>query len=180
MEKSIKMIVFLLCISSASVYSQSPDTALIQQRNNHLYLELGASSLVYGLQYERIFWRPGKLALAASSGILPASPNGNGFLKEPGFPLELKLLAGASRHHRVEFGLSSIYYISDMDPVLRKYTPFRYVLRDRLIYFGRIGYRYTARNGFVFRAAITPYRTHRLFANPEYEFWGGLSLGYCF
>lgn len=180
MTKPIKLIVLLLCLSSTSVYSQSPDSALLKQRNNQVYLEAGASSLVYGLQYERIFWRPGKLALAASSGIIPASPFGNGFMKEPGFPLELKLLAGASKHHRVEFGLSSMYYLSEIDPVIRNYTPARYILRDRLIYFGRIGYRYNANNGFVFRAAITPFRTHRLFANPEYEFWGGISLGYCF
>lgn len=180
MNKYIKFIVFLLYISSTSVHSQSPDSAQLKQRNNQVYLEFGASSLIYGLQYERIFWRPGKLALAASSGIIPASPSGNGFLKEPGFPLELKLLACASRHHRMEFGLSSIYFIYEMDPVLRKYARFRDVLRDRLIYFGRIGYRYTARNGFVFRAAITPFHTHRLFTNPQYMFWGGLSLGYSF
>jgi hypothetical protein len=170
-----------VCISS-TLFAQFKDTSELKKRNKHIYLELLGNSISWALHYERPIYSTKKTTLALSAGIGPSIDGGTPAFfdfREPCFPFEVKMFTGSSNSHKFELGLSSNfilgYYLKDN----RRYEQTKISL-DHFYFNSRIGYRYNAKKGFVFRIALTPLAAYYWGDWDYYFLYGGLSFGYAF
>ncbi len=168
---------FLLIIIPRIVYSQNFDSIFNSKPKNAIYAELGGNSIIYGINYERSLLNFASFTLASSIGYgFSSSKFGN--FNNPVIPFELKIFNGISKKNHMEFGLGITYYYNN-------YTPDIYINgvkvpynRHKFLGFSRIGYRYTGKNGFLFRLGFTPFYVPN--GEPLVYPFGSFSLGYIF
>lgn len=154
---------------------------------NAVYAEFLGNGYAYSLNYERSFYSDENLALGARIGIAPGFvPMFTGV----GLPLELNVSFLRKNGHAAEVGPGFTWF----------YGKSRYRNEERkLVTTGfynvcdvtfRLGYKYTAANGFLFRAAFIPtfavispveVRDNNFFPlGKAFTPWAGISIGYVF
>lgn len=153
MKKGTIIFVFTLLTCFAS--AQSVEN---QVRKNAVHFDLGGWSFWYSLNYEH------RISLAENHRLAL----GTGFSIMP--PVEPSVLLGVSanylygKKHNLEIGITPSYFFAEKEFYL---SP-------------RIGYRYEAPKGFLFRFGTSP----SLFLNDDSGLsmlsWGYLSFGYSF
>lgn len=174
----MRVITFIaLLMRAGAVFAESQDSAMVNIRKNSIYLELGGNSLLYGLNYERVWVANQQLAAASSLGY-GFSYDYIGVFNQTVIPFELKIYSRPYKKNHLEFGLGyTYYYEKDKAPDL-----INGVLVERSKHSGRpflrIGYRYTAPGGFLLRIALTPMYLKDAEPIELWPFWGGISFGY--
>lgn len=164
---------------AGSLFAENGDTTSNRLKRNSAYVELGGNTLVYGFHYERVLFSSQKVAFASSIGY--GFSYGNlGVFNQTVIPVELKLYSRPNKKNHLEFGLGyTYYYEKDKAPDL-----VNGVLVESSKHSGRpllrLGYRYTATKGFLFRIALTPIYLKNAEPIELWPFWGGVSFGYTF
>lgn len=162
-------------LTTMNAFGQNPDSAFKANPMNVIYLELGGNSFLYGINYERGITNIGKQTMAASIGY-GFSYSRVGVFNDILIPIELKLITGIGKKNHFEYGLgATCFYQPDRPDNLINGVVVPQS-KIRMINFVRMGYRYTAQNGFLFRIGLTPL----IISNREVYLYGGISLGYCF
>jgi len=165
MKKRLSMLMLGSVLVSFTCIAQDSARALSK---NAVYLELGGNGVFYSINYERIIFSQGKAHLSARVGyeFLPRSVfKAITSLSSNVLLAEVDVFCGRENSF-FETGLGIIYDTEE----LIKYT---YSLEESSSakkyhntgYFYRIGYRYHAPSGFIFRAAATPF----IVFEPRYE-----------
>ncbi len=153
MKKGTLIFVFMLFVSLVSAQSLEN-----QVRKNAVHFDLGGWSFWYSLNYEhRIsFAENHRLALGAGVSVMP--------------PVEPSVLLGASanylygKKHNLEIGITPSYFFA-----------------EKKFYFSpRIGYRYEAPKGFLFRIGSSPSLSTKDEFGLSMLSWGYISFGYSF
>jgi len=172
--KAICLIILLLTLNVTGQEDPVVSENLI--RKNSIYLELLGTGMVPSVNYERIFLRK-FVSLATRIGIGYSPEN---YQKDVlSLPVELVALLGRKRHH-LEIGYGFTFYWEIYN---KKYhNQGNGNINQQFFEFPRIGYRYTAKKGFVFRIGFTPViQPFELsMFDRQFQPFGGVSFGYAF
>ena len=152
----------LVCFSSSILLSQT--VVETSAKKNSIYLDLGGYAVWYSLNYEHkiSLATNHRFALGGGISIIPPDEDAN-------------FLIGASvnylygKVHNLEVGISPSYDLTGKE----------------FLFAPRIGYRYEAPKGFLFRIGLSPVYGN-FFTNDasdnqkEFVPWGYISFGYSF
>lgn len=166
-----------LLLVAGSLFAGNGDSSENNLKRNSAYIELGGNTLLYGIHYERVLVSNQKIAFASSLGY-GFSYDYIGVFNQTVIPFELKIYSRPNKKNHFEFGLGyTYYYEKDKAPNL-----INGVLVESSKHSGRpflrLGYRYTAPKGFLFRIALTPMYLKNAEPIELWPFWGGVSFGY--
>jgi len=172
--KALSVIILLLALN---VTGQEETTGSDNMtKKNSVYLELLGTSMVPSVNYERFFLRK-FVSLGTRIGIGYSPEN---YQKDViSLPVELVALIGRKRHH-IEIGFGFTFYWEIFN---KKYhNQGNGNINQQFFEFPRIGYRYTAKKGFVFRIGFTPVIQPFELSMFDRQFhpYGGISFGYSF
>ncbi len=179
-----RRLIFLLCLATARLFSQTDDYVLKPPRDynkkparNAAFIELAGNSTLYSLSFDRIYYYREKFKMSGRLGfaVLP-----NGRQIEQSYIAEHCFILFANPHH-LEFSAGLT--------LQRRYngkpdSPYDYFWEN--IWFGlwRCGYRYQKQDdGFFFKAGLTPVimsRDAEGFHPGYFQLWGGIGIGASF
>jgi hypothetical protein len=160
---------------------------LFPVRKNSVYAEFLGNGFAYSLNYERLIYSDENLGISTRIGIAPGFvPLFTGF----GLPLEANFTFLRNRGHMAEVGPGFTWFYGKSRYRNEKRelvtTSFYHVCDVTL----RIGYKYVAKSGFLFRAAFIPtfavtspkeVRENSFFPmGKTFTPWAGISVGYAF
>lgn len=157
--KKYKFILLLLivCFFAVQSYAQQEKKDTVKIRKNSIYLELAGSSFIgYSLNYDRTILNIKKHRF------------------DVGIGLEAFLLSGFLPHINYTYGRGNNYFETGFS-----YNITKTIYSGKFNYYSyRMGYKYIAANGFIFKVAFTPL----INVIDEYYIlpWGGVSFGYNF
>ncbi len=169
--------ILFIIIFPQILMGQNLDSIFNSKPKNAIYAELGGNAIFYGINYERSLVKVGKFAFATSLGYGFSSTRIGSF-NNIVIPVEVKVFNGISKKNHLEIGLGITYYYDNYtsEEIVKRLTvPFS---RHKYWCVGRIGYRYTGNNGFLFRMGFTP--LYRKNADPLVMPFASLSFGYIF
>ena len=167
-----KTLFLLIVLSPLFLLSQNNDTLVNKIKSNSVYFELLGNGVVFSLNYEKILInKRNNLGIRFGFGFSPEDEIRDIFT----IPIELIVIFGNKKHH-LELGIGSSFYSVIIKPQnQRKYMNYS------MMFFGRIGYRYTAIKGFLFRVGFTPVvEIPGLLFDKPFHLHGGISIGYSF
>ena len=149
-------ILFALTLFTSIILAQSTENIV---KKNAVHLDLGGWSFWYSLNYEHRISLAENHRLALGGGISVLPPG-----KEPNVLLGVSSNYLYGKTHNLEIGFTPSYLVS-----LKEF------------YFSpRIGYRYEAPKGFLFRVGTSPSFTSADTSGLIMLSWGYLSFGYTF
>ena len=153
-------VILIICLLTYSSYCQGTsgkrDTTIKDIRKKSIYFELGGNGIYYSINYERLFFSGKSAWLAIRIGLAPVAD------EMVIIPLEISRIFG--KKHCFELGVGTTFALEGPSYV------------DMVVFF-RVGYRYRADSGFLFRIAPL-----LLVAPPDFNIlpFGGISVGYSF
>jgi hypothetical protein len=164
MKNILTVFCFIFSFGFAQAQEVSEDT--LQTARNSLFVELGGSTYLYSINYDRIFYSSKWLSSSARVGVFYNWMGRGSF----GVPVEVNGLIGKGKHF-LEIGVGGSYTYGVEGVEWRTPNTFGKEGIERfsaVFATGRLGYRFQKpEGGFFFRAAYTP--TARLFTdNPYY------------
>jgi hypothetical protein len=184
-------LVVLLLLSAATSFGYCNDT--LKVRNNSVYFELTGNGYNYSWNYERIVMRTEKMKIAQRVGFSRSPSDDYDFNSKKYYtkhvPLETNFLFGTKRSlfesgvgytYRIEYVKNSVNVYNEIN---NTFDTIESIDKEIMhTFFLRIGYRFQANNGFLFRIAILPvlYDTHDSKIEEKTPLWAGLAVGYSF
>src|SRR5687767_6907594 len=120
----------LLLFTTSMISKAKTDSTYRQPQRNSIFLELGGTSVTYGLCYERIFHLSPQSRIGTRLGI-----GGIYLLMAPFYSTEINLILGKKHAFETGFGFGKGFH------------------EVRQIIDGKVGYRFQGRRGFLFRFA---------------------------
>ena len=179
------LIVSVLALLTLPFQAISQEETETFSARNAVYVELGGSSGIYAINYNKIFHQKGKLKLNASAGFSMWRDQLNDFktIWLPVIPLEVTALYGKSNHHlEMGFGVTS-FLGRTLDINSETFEMSDKVVFDAFIPL-RVGYRYQKpEGGFFFRVGYTPFFDVPIREGKSwhfYPYYAGVSFGKSF
>lgn len=187
------ILIYFIVFSISSLHAQEKKIEKIPSKHS-VYIDLLGKTSIASINYEYELHRFKNSTLSQSIGIFSAGLGkkdnyllGGGHIIEDQRRLEytfysysLNWISHLKNQHHVEAGVGFTYLTGGSmngkfsGPVFNFNTP-----SYKGHYFSpNIGYRYTAKNGFLFRAYYCPAISNLFY--PHYQHLAGLSLGYTF
>jgi hypothetical protein len=187
-------LVWLIGLFFISCVAEAKDSTYQKRSDHSAFFEVGGNAVIYSFNYEYKLKELKNSYLVQSIGMqVPILDDPKQYwvggatvikrrLNFAFFPLRLAWISHKNSNHHLEAGLGATYFTeSDLPSSSISFSDnFGIQLAwGNTVYFSpNLGYRYTGDNGIMARATLSPI-VHR-FTDPQFQFYGGVSIGYNF
>ncbi len=172
---------------------KAKDSTSVKRSDHSTFLEMGGNAVIYSFNYEYKLKELKNSILVQSIGFqVPDLDNGNLYsiggntvnkrrLETSFFPLRIGWISHKNSNHHLEAGIGATYYTasSPISSISFSDNMEIQLAWGNTVYFSpNLGYRFTGDNGLLVRATLSPIVSR--FTDPNFQFYGGVSIGYNF
>lgn len=172
---------------------KAKDSIYLKRSDHSTFLEMGGNAVIYSFNYEYKLKELKNSYLVQSIGLQVPDLGTRRTYQNGGkqvnqrrldmafFPLRLGWISHKTSKHHLEAGIGATYYTasSPISSISFSDNMEIQLAWGNTVYFSpNLGYRFTGDNGLLVRATLSPIVSR--FTDPNFQFYGGVSIGYNF